>query len=62
MLVIGASGGVGHVATQASFLFLTEEHLTLPDFINLDLIHDCTTLGVAENGHFTNKKGKEKFI
>ena len=35
----------------------TTEHT---EFINLDKIHDCITLGFAENGYFTNKKFMEK--
>ena len=31
-------------------------------WMNLDKIHDCITLGFAENGCFTNKKGMEKLI
>ena len=32
------------------------------EFLILDKIHDCITLGFAENGSFTNKKGMEKLI
>jgi hypothetical protein len=32
------------------------------EFLNLDKIHDCITLGFEENVCFTNKKGMEKLI
>ena len=32
------------------------------EFLNLDKIHDCITLGFAENGYFTNEKGMKKLI
>jgi hypothetical protein len=32
------------------------------EFLNLEKMHDCITLGFAKNVCFTNKKGMEKLI